>query len=380
MHKTLASRLSARFQADNTHFAEYQNRSPVLRGALLEDLILQDQIIIPVPDFTTAAGLILLIGERGMIEMLEAERVKFVRTRASLAFVRGSGPDGGIVVAYDPTHQRPTDAPLDKAIAAGIDLVRNALTEYNLLTKLILKSSCSVESLEILKAVKNESLSNFKQTTTWTPAFAFDNPELLCLPGIQKMEMKVIGMTPDPLRAPIDTLLEIVSYNADIFLAAKFDAADLSPFFPIGDLLRIKALASEQKRESLWSLFEVNGIPDVSCLDLAQSGRFEALFKASNSSKAKAFRTWFHSREAWDGNEIIKEYIDILTQVPWTQRLPTRILRFIVTTALGAIPIVGHAASVADAFLIDSLAGRKSPKCFIDNLRQLGQTMGLTKR
>ena len=68
------------------------------------------------------------------------------------------------------------------------------------------------------------------------------------------MGIKVIGMSPDPLGAPIDTLLEIASYNSDLYLAQKFDAVDASPFFPIGDFLRIKSRTSGAKR-TLYGLY-----------------------------------------------------------------------------------------------------------------------------
>jgi hypothetical protein len=50
-------------------------------------------------------------------------------------------------------------------------------------------------------------------------------------------------------------------------------------------------------------------------------------------------------------------------------------VRFVVTTALGLIPVVGGlvgaAASAADSFAIDAIAERGSPKFFIEELKQL---------
>lgn len=345
--------------------------------ALLEDLILYDQIFIPTPDFLTADGLILLLGERGMIELLEAERLKFVRTRSSLAFVRGTGNDGGLVVFYDPNNERPQDAELDRSIDVCLAVIEGNLKEKGALAKLLLENSINVETSDILEAVRTESIADFKKSAMWKPDYDFPKEGLLALPGIQKTGVKVIGMNLDPLGNPIDTLLEITSYNSDLFLAQKFGTHDARPYFPIGDLIRIKARADHTKSEALWTLFEVNNLPDFSFIELAQGGAFEDLHKATRSKDAQSFRKWFHSREGWSEKEILKEYISVIQQVPWTQKLPTRILRFIVTGALGFVPGVGHAASFIDSFIVDRAFRQESPKFFIDDLHQLSKTKGL---
>lgn len=377
MYKTLSSRLSARFQVDGSHLNRFLSRSSVARRALLEDLFLHDQIFIPTPDFLTADGLILVLGERGMIELLEAERLRFVRTRSTLGFVRGEGEDGGLVVFGDPDKKKPQTAELDRSIDAGLAVIAGKLKEKGALAKLLLKNSIDVETTDILEAVRTESIADFKKSAMWKPEYEFPTEGLLSLPGIQKMGVKVIGMNPDPLGNPIDTLLEIVSYNSDLFLAQKFGTQDARPYFPIGDLLRIKARTDHVDREALWTLFEVNNLPDFSSIDLTQEGAFEDLHKATVSKEAESFRKWFHTREGWSENEILKEYISVIQQVPWTQKLPTRVLRFIITSALGFVPGVGHAASFVDSFIIDRAFRKDSPKFFIDDLHQLSKTKGL---
>ena len=79
-------------------------------------------------------------------------------------------------------------------------------------------------------------------------------------------------------------------------------------------------------------------------------------------------------------NEILKEYLSIIQDVPWTQKLPTRILRFITTTVLGLIPGAGQAASFVDSFVFDRIFQEGSPKFFIDDLRQLTKTKGLQQQ
>ena len=77
MYKTIASRLTANFQVDGSHLNRYLMRQSTVQKSLLEDLVLHDQILIPTPDFLTADGLILIIGEKGMIDLLEVIFVQY---------------------------------------------------------------------------------------------------------------------------------------------------------------------------------------------------------------------------------------------------------------------------------------------------------------
>ena len=144
--------------------------------------------------------------------------------------------------------------------------------------------------------------------------------------------------------------------------------------------MRIKAHRTNCQSDVLWSLFEVNGIPDFSDVDLTEENIFSEIHKMSLSPKAYSFRKWFHSNESWNEKDILKEYLAVIQKIPWTQNLPTRILRFITTTGLGFIPGAGQIASFIDSFIFDRAFRKDSPKFFIDDLRQLSTTKGLQKK
>ncbi len=56
------------------------------------------------------------------------------------------------------------------------------------------------------------------------------------------------------------------------------------------------------------------------------------------------------------------------------QRLPARVIRFIITTAIGAIPlagmIAGPVADAIDSFVLDRLRFGGLPKFLIESVRQ----------
>ena len=60
--------------------------------------------------------------------------------------------------------------------------------------------------------------------------------------------------------------------------------------------------------------------------------------------------------------------------MPTVNRLPARILRFLFTSAIGVVPIVGDilgvGASAIDSLFVEKWFRGASPKFFIDHLKQ----------
>ena len=382
MHKTLASRLSARFMVDGSHLDKYIQRKGEVQRSLLEDLVLHDQILIPTPDFLTADGLILIIGEKAVIDLLEQDRLRFIRTRSNLCYVRGSEKSGSLAVFGDPEKKKAQDSEIDESASAGLDVIDSLLKDRKKLESLLTQKSVDIPTSDILEAVREDAITDFRNSSTWSPRFEHVDQNTFLLPGIQKMGVRVIGMNADPLENPIDTLLSLVLYNSDLHLGNKLACTSISPSFPVGDVLRLKSLREVGSAEALWKLFEMNSVPDFSSVDLSDYEHFNSVHRVTVSKKAKSFREWFHSQESWEEGDIIREYISVLTDVPWTERLPSKALRFLVTTGLGLVPGIGQAAlaaSAIDAFAIDKVFSKASPKFFINDLRQLVKTKGLQK-
>jgi hypothetical protein len=134
--------------------------------------------------------------------------------------------------------------------------------------------------------------------------------------------------------------------------------------------LKIRRLAASQlPYENLWAVSEVNGIPDFAAFDPANGNAFREFLKVARGKNAASFRQWFHARPTADRAQIVKAYIELLREVPWTQSLPSRLLRFAVTTVAGFVPGAGLVASVLDSFVVDALLKGNSPKYFVDDLK-----------
>lgn len=371
MYRTISSRLTAFFSPDGSHLHRYLQRTADIKKSLCEDLILHDQVLIPTQDFLTASGLILILGEQSFNELLDTNRLKFVRTRGVFGFVRGAGVDGGLAVFGDPTNKRPQDAPLEESVEAGLRVIQDRLKDRKQLHRRILEHCFSIEWDKILSVVRKESIRDLKASALWRPEYEFDNEDLVALPGIEPMQVRVIGTNPDPGVNVVDGLLALVLYNSELYLAEEFESQNTSPFFPIGDLLEIKARRLMRHRErsvNLWSLLEINGVPDFATVDFTKNSTFSDLLRVFSSKDAAAFRKWFQEKQELSEKEILAGYVSVLKQVPWIERLPTKVLRFAITTGVGLIPVAGQLVSAFDTFVVNRLFRGHSPRFFIDDL------------
>jgi hypothetical protein len=379
MYKTVSSRLTALFNPDGGHLGRYLTRKPVIIKSFCEDLILHDQVLVPTQDYLTACGLILIIGEEGFIELLEQEKLKFIRTQGCFGVVKGDH-ECGLVTFEDPKKQRPQDSPLEQSVHAGLSVIKDRIKEKKKLHEGIVKSSFSIEWKTILGAVLRESIKDLKQTALWKPEYECDNSELLALPGMERMQVRVIGPKHDPKRNIVDTLLALTLYNSDLYLAEKYKCQDTSPFYPVGDLLDIKEKRLKKGTgysDKFWTLLEVNGVPDFSQVAFTQGLTLRDFLDVTSNKNAKDFRDWFHGNKELSEKEILREYIGVLQKVPWIQRLPSKILRFVVTSGAGLVPGLGQVTSFFDSFIVDRLFRGKSPKFFIDDLTNITGNLNL---
>lgn len=372
MYKTVSSRLTAFWQVDGGHLARYLERKSVIIKSLLEDLILHDQILVPTQDYLTACGLILIIGEKGFIELLERDKLKFIRTRGGIVFLSGKGP-AELGIVSTPQNQHPSDSPIEQSANAGLSVIGDRIKEKKKLHELIVQNSLPIESSTILKAVKRESVQDLKCTNLWRPEYEANSPDCIILPKSNKIKAQVIG-TNDPKRNIQNALLALAYYNSDLYLAEKFECQDISPFFPVGDLLDIKEkrlLKITGYSNKLWTLLEVNGVPNFSQIDLTQGSNLSVFLNVATNKNAKDFRHWFHTNQELSEKEILREYIGALQRVPWIQKLPSKILRFVVSSSAGLVPGLAQVISFFDTFIVDRLFRGKSPKFFIDDLTNI---------
>jgi len=372
MFKVLAGNLSAIFNLDGEHLNRYLQKKEMITKFIYEELILHDQILIPTQDYLTACGLLLILGERNFISLLEDKRIHFLRLRGVWGYVKGTGIDGTLVTLLDPDLKRPQDSSIEDSVKAGLSVISTQLKEKRKITELLLRESSPLEMSAVLDAIKGDAFKDLRGTSLWREEYEFPNKDLLALPGMKDMQVRVLGPETNIQSNPVDALLALTLFNIELYLSLDFGCSSSSTGSPLGDLIDIKLsrlFEQSVRSRNMWSLLEINDIPDLGGLDLRDEYHFKDLFKLIRSQNANEFRRWFHNCKNLDEKEIFKEYVSLLREVPAVQTFPVKVLRFCVGKSLDLIPIVGHVTGFIDTFLLEEFLKGKSPKYFIEDLR-----------
>lgn len=375
MLRTLSGRLSATFNLDGNHLDLYLERRGDVVSSLCQDLILHDQILIPTSDYLTAAGLIISLGEHNVTPLLEQNKIRFLRTRGVFTYVRGMDRSGRVVVLNDPDARRPQDSSIDESVNAGLSVIADQITERRLLTKLLIEQSEALEFSQIIDETFRDAQADLKATSLWKVGYNYPHKDLVALPKIDKMSGRVLGPGTDIEKNPIDLLLALSLFNAELYLATQWDCVSSSTASPLGDSidLKVERLAMQQhSEESFWRVLAMEKIPDFSQFDPIAEKGFDQLIKLTNSTNAGEFRKWFHERKQLSGNELAAEYVELLRTVPLIQKLPAKIIRFAITLPIEFIPIPGLSSAISflDTFVIEKLMKGNSPRYFIDDLKK----------
>jgi hypothetical protein len=381
MLKVLAGDLSATFNLDGMHGQRYVARRAEVAQSLCEQLLLHDQVIIPTQDYLTASGLIALFGEKTVIALLESDQLRFIRLRGLFGYIRGKGSDGGLATFRDPASQKPQDSSIEASISAGLDAFQLPLGERTKLEKLLAEKSHPMELAQVLGQVKDNAYADLRHTSLWRDYYTFQKPGLLKLPGMQKMQVRVLGPTTNALDNPVDALLALALTNIELYLSNQFGCASMSTGSPIGDCIELKLnhlKHDHPARSRLWSFFDVANVPNLAAVTLADPIRFADLLRLTQSRNARVFREWFHQTATLSEKEVYARYVDLLHDVPWAQTAPVKALRFAISTGIDmADPVLGKVAGAVDSLLHDRLLRGNSAKYFVEDLRSFSGKIGV---
>lgn len=373
--RCLAGDLSAIFNIDGKHLDRYNARRPEVMQSLCDQLLLHDEIRIPTQDYLTAAGLVEAIGEQNLMELLESQKLRFARLRGAFGYLRGTGPDGRLIAFDNPDGRVASSAPIDRAIAAGLKTIEGKYRELKRLPELLVAASDELEMGQVVDATHRDAYADLMQTSLWRESYQWPNPDLLALPGVEEMQVRVIGPGLNIATDVVSCCLALGLINIELHLANLFDCTSTTTAMPVGDSIRFKLnklTGGEQSTDRLWTFLDVTGVPDLSTPFLADKTHISKFIKLTDGRDAQAFRQWFHQNVDLTEKELIKAYIDALHDTPWIQQTGGRVLRMAASLGLGAFGlgwVVDAAASALDNFVVDKYARRRGAKFFIGQLR-----------
>jgi hypothetical protein len=374
--KILAGDLSATWNIDGKHFDRYVDRRVSIGQSICDQLLLHDQILIPTQDYATLAGLIRIFGEHNVLALLGEERLSFVRLRGFFGYIRGEGPDGRLVGMEDPSRMLPNSSPIQQSIEAGLGLVEEGTVEFKRLRNAAFACTTELELGAVVDAVHRDAYADLSQSSLWKVDYEFPNPDLLALPGMEKMQVRVIGPGIDVSTNIVDQCLALGLMNVELYLANRFDCASSATGSPIDDCISLKLprLTNNQPRsQELWNFLDFSNIPNISEPLLAERDEMAKFIKLTRSRDAQEFRRWFHESAPLTERDFVKAYIELLRDTPQIQGLGGRALRMAASVGLSALGLglVSDAvASAIDNFVIDKFVRRRGTKFFLEEFRK----------
>ena len=130
---------------------------------------------------------------------------------------------------------------------------------------------------------------------------------------------------------------------------------------------------ADAQLEGFLQISDLHGLPDIGALFTAGQLSFDALMEIREHQTTKRIRKWIREADPLTSEDIVRAYVSSLREKSPVNSLPVKALRFISTTALGAIPAVGPTLGAiggcADSFLIEKLFPGKLTGLLLDGYR-----------
>jgi hypothetical protein len=168
--------------------------------------------------------------------------------------------------------------------------------------------------------------------------------------------------------SPASVLTDILNARADVALASyyggDFHTSALSSAIirlRYGELLLRAGINAQEAREMREIV--VSDAPSIrEVMDSKERTLDEFLVLLERAQK---FRTWIHG--LGPDEKLVQAYFREVTAQGWISKLPTKIVRYVIATAVGVVePALGAAISAADSLLLDKLLTGWRPSHFVE--------------
>ena len=361
--------------------------NPVHRAHLAAQLLLYDTIIIPTKDFGIVPILIAWMGLPTFQEALECGALSFLRPKVLF----GYAPNGHGIQCFEISEtpekifnwwQTATFGSMEEAANLQLAYQCPFLTRtqrQHLVTRILAQSrSFEPENEQFRQHVVHESYTDVMGSPVLSAFMLAHEPpgttvRLPRLSGIDANQFRILSL--EKIRDGIDLVLRVAEINFEIMMGHAYTQADLGTSVGAEELLRGKlarAGATQQLLDKFQSLLELENMRDVRPAVVSGEVSFEDIWKIRQRTDAKRFRQWLHGVQPADARELEKAYVAALGRSSVYNSLPVRGLRFILTTALGAIvPFSDMVIGAADSFFVEKWLEGYSPKLFLEQLRRL---------
>ncbi len=366
------------FGNPNERYQKFLSQGRSRFSRLLDSLMLYETVWVPTQDFMSATILVGVLGDKAVLEMLEAGDIKFVRVKGALAYIGNGGGLQSFKILERNNEVHPPFGTNEEALEWALGGL--TVKPDSLLYKLILDNTITVDMAKLNDVMKHETYTDILKSNHLREAFAVRNKNLDRLAGIGPDQVRMAeSLDPSVFGDEIDTVLRISRANLELYLASHCACMDSTTGTPIGHVLKgkMERVRSEQAPFDAYAqLKELSDIPDFTTYVLdaqpeLRHFRIADILRPKHSRDGADFRTWFHKNCRDGGADVAKRYVDLLHTTEFANTMTGKTLRFLSTTAMGFIgPVAGVLAGALDTFFGDYLR-KASAKFFIQDIRQI---------
>lgn len=368
-YKILAGRLTAHPNNYGTHLDNYVTDKYQIAKSVCEGLILHDQICIPTQDYFTACGLIAILGENNVISLLESGQIKFLRSRHGIVVINSRNQPTEIALMTADEHH-PRSSPNDESITSGIAELekRISLKNKNLIEKLLLQQTDAIDINEGFDEIKKRTFKTFEHN----PLSRKPINDFLGRFTTGNAEVTTLGDDPIDINNPIKITIGLANINYETYLLNKYNCSSSSSTVNLTNLTGLtNSHDISDKSENLWVITELNKIPDLGKIFLADNSVANQLIKITHSSPAVQFRAWFHDNSHLSSKEIQQEFVGLVDKEPWFKSTIGSVICWGTVSIASAHfgPLAGVPLGLANK-LLGKVKGQ-SPKYFIADLKKI---------
>jgi hypothetical protein len=381
MKRILASNLWPMLTSEsgNTRLARMLEQVEPSVKALLEALVLYDEVVLPTQDFTAVPALITLLGEHEFRAVLDSGALRFVRVQGTM--VLGASGLEQARVYRENGEPHPFAADLDWTLQWACDDFARALNPREMAKAIELVTS-ELSAGDVVNAIKAEVAADLTNSSALRDALGAPAVDFRRLRADQ---VHLYGGPRLPSEVPgVDAFLRAAQCNAEMHIATQSGCDDIASSTEIDAVIRAK-LSRGPHGDVGERLLEIASVPDFAALILAGEVPLSAILKLRASRDGVAFRKWLHeSIVSTDTVEIAKAYAGLLRNTDVVDGGKGRVVRALLWTAVSAPTglaagglaglaigaAAGLATSLVDSFVVSKVRLQSSPLVFLDRLRE----------
>jgi len=364
--------------------------NPSHRAHFASQMLLYDRVVIPTKDFGIVPILISWMGLSCFRDALDSGALAFVVLRSLLAY-QGNG-HGLCEIEIRDTPQKPFKwyqaamfGPWDKAPELQLRYQCPFLSsaERSTIVQATLQNTRPLEWGRefFIRNIINEAYADVMGSPT-LQAYLMHHErsgasqvDPARLRGVGPNQYRVLNL--EEVRDGIDLVLRVAEINLEIAMSDLYGQSDLGTSVGAEHLLKDKlarAGATPSVLSSFITLLELASVPDIRPAVEAGDVSIADIWGLRNKKASREFREWMRAAQPQDARDLEKAYVASLCESAFYSSLPMRVLRFAVTTAVGAFqPIAGILTGAVDSFFIEKWLAGYSPRLFLEELRKLPQ-------